>query len=580
MATSGLGLPLALCGGFALTYTVQSGTAKYAVRCFHKQSNALEQRYAAISKRLQALKSPYFLTFEFQPQGIKISGKAFPVVKMAWATGSTLGEFIENNHKKPQLLTALGDSLRNLAKFLASHQIAHGDIQPGNVMVSGAGKTLQLIDYDGMFIGELKSLGSSELGHRNFQHPKRTSSAWDGSLDRFSFIALDVSIRALREFPDLWTKTNSDGDAVLFRANDFADPFSSKVLGELGSKSSLSGDIQKLVAVCCAPFDQVPTLEDFLAGRNIPQIKAQASQKAAATPKTYLAAFPVVDALNYDYCLKYVGDKVEVIGQVIEIKQSKTRHGKPYVFINFGPWQGRIVKISIWSEGLAVMRNPPNDSWVGMWISVVGLMEPPYVNKRHHYSHLAVSVNQANQLHVIASDEARFRLGGSSTRANPTNAAGNNKDIVASIKQRKPSEIPKPAGSANQSWVSAMRSSQRPYASSGSVISKSSSSPNYRSPSPSANRPPSVSTKPPQKNQTDNNCFIATAVYGRDAPETNALRRWRDEKLLISPWGRLLTQTYYLVSPYVAESIGKSVFFKRQVRRLLDAHVRRINSRF
>ena len=32
VAKSGLGLPLALCGGFALTYTVTAGGRKYAVR--------------------------------------------------------------------------------------------------------------------------------------------------------------------------------------------------------------------------------------------------------------------------------------------------------------------------------------------------------------------------------------------------------------------------------------------------------------------------------------------------------------------------------------------------------------------
>ena len=41
IATTGIGLPLALCGGFALTYTLTSGANKFAVRCFHKQSNAL-----------------------------------------------------------------------------------------------------------------------------------------------------------------------------------------------------------------------------------------------------------------------------------------------------------------------------------------------------------------------------------------------------------------------------------------------------------------------------------------------------------------------------------------------------------
>lgn len=36
LRTTGLGLPLALCGGFALTYTVDTGGKRFALRCFHK----------------------------------------------------------------------------------------------------------------------------------------------------------------------------------------------------------------------------------------------------------------------------------------------------------------------------------------------------------------------------------------------------------------------------------------------------------------------------------------------------------------------------------------------------------------
>jgi len=42
---TGLGLPLVQCGGFALTYSVNVGAHRYAVRCFHKESKHLEDRY-------------------------------------------------------------------------------------------------------------------------------------------------------------------------------------------------------------------------------------------------------------------------------------------------------------------------------------------------------------------------------------------------------------------------------------------------------------------------------------------------------------------------------------------------------
>src|ERR1035437_6955164 len=64
VSKTGLGIPLAISGGFALTYTIKTGSNKYAVRCFHRESKALERRYQAIARRLAQLRSPYFLDFE------------------------------------------------------------------------------------------------------------------------------------------------------------------------------------------------------------------------------------------------------------------------------------------------------------------------------------------------------------------------------------------------------------------------------------------------------------------------------------------------------------------------------------
>lgn len=47
----------------------------------------------------------------------------------------------------------------------------------------------------------------------------------------------------------------------------------------------------------------------------------------------------------------------------------------------------------------------------------------------------------------------------------------------------------------------------------------------------------------------DRRCFIATTIYGPDAPETNFLRAWRDRVLMPSMLGRVLVQSYYAISP-------------------------------
>ena len=51
-------------------------------------------------------------------------------------------------------------------------------------------------------------------------------------------------------------------------------------------------------------------------------------------------------------------------------------------------------------------------------------------------------------------------------------------------------------------------------------------------------------------------CWIATAVYGPAAPETNDLRRFRDEVLLACVVGRTLISVYYRFAPTIAGAIG------------------------
>jgi hypothetical protein len=78
-----LGLPVVLSGGFALTYMITTPQRQLAVRCFHRQIPAADQKYAAISQKVEALNSKYFVGFNFLKQGIKVRQAVYPVVKMA-----------------------------------------------------------------------------------------------------------------------------------------------------------------------------------------------------------------------------------------------------------------------------------------------------------------------------------------------------------------------------------------------------------------------------------------------------------------------------------------------------------------
>jgi serine/threonine protein kinase len=427
IATSGLGLPKVMCGGFALTYTISVGAGKYAVRCFHKKSPDLEMRYKAVSSKLKALSSNYFLPFEFQPQGVQVQGAKFPIVKMAWAAGDTLGEFVSDNFRNGSALAALCESIVKLSSYLESQLIAHGDLQPGNLMVSQGGKLIQLIDYDGMFVPEIKQLGAAEIGHRNFQHPSRTGANFNSTLDRFSFISLVVALKALERNPDLWDESQSDWDSFVFRASDFSDPASSKIFRKLISDPVSSNDAKSFASICLSSFDQVPTLADFLAGKGIPHRQFEIKSRSLE-PASYSSQYPVLSAADYHVFLKNIGNMVELVGKVVEVKHGMTKKGgRSYIFVNFGPWQGSIVKLSIWPSALAKMKNAPSSSLVGSWISVVGLVEPVYASKKYRYSHIAIDISSQNQIRHISSEEARYRL---AAKSSSVAGLGKNQEII------------------------------------------------------------------------------------------------------------------------------------------------------
>lgn len=65
-------------------------------------------------------------------------------------------------------------------------------------------------------------------------------------------------------------------------------------------------------------------------------------------------------------------------------------------------------------------------------------------------------------------------------------------------------------------------------------------------------------------------CFLATAVYGEDAPQLDAFRAWRDQVLLRSRGGALLVAAYYRAGPLLASAVRRTPGATRAVRAALD----------
>ncbi len=279
---NGFGIPKALGGGFAITYRLIANSGKsFAVRCFHKEASNLQERYFSIHNCLKNLNSSLFVGFEYQHAGIKIRNQRLPIVKMEWATGVTLGEYIEKNHTNRSAIERLRQSFSQMESQLANCGIAHGDLQNGNVLVSHQG-SLRLVDYDGMFVPGMKAGGGAELGHKHFQHPQRTSADFSQLMDRFSFIIIDLSLWAITIDSTLY-RSFSTGENIIFTANDLADPSSSLVFKQLlrSGHAELQKAASDFSAICQSPMSLVPRLTDFLTGRNIPIVNAAAVRRSS-----------------------------------------------------------------------------------------------------------------------------------------------------------------------------------------------------------------------------------------------------------------------------------------------------------
>lgn len=267
--TTPLGIPKPRSGAFATVFKMQCSAKNWAVRCFTKEVLDQRIRYEKISEHLKHAKLPYTVGFSYQANGIKIRGKPFPIVKMEWVQGESFRTYLEKNLNNSGAMISLSDRVLALSKALHHAQIAHGDLQHGNILVVAG--DLKLVDYDCMFVPALSGLASNESGHRNYQHPKRTNE-FGASLDNFSLWVLYASLRLLAVDPSIFAAAQKKSDeAIVFRKEDFDDPVLSETFREMDFAPDHA--LQKVASVLRSSLSmlplQVPSLESEI-GTSIP----------------------------------------------------------------------------------------------------------------------------------------------------------------------------------------------------------------------------------------------------------------------------------------------------------------------
>lgn len=215
------GRPIKFAGGFCIVFPYIVRGRKYAVRCWHAHLEGAEERTRRIAKSLQSINLPYFVGFEYIKEGIVTPQGMQPIVVMDWVEAQPMKKYISEHINDSSLLNTLADNFAKMVKDLHNHNLSHGDLQHGNIMVKSDG-SLVLVDYDSMYVPELDGWTDEISGLAGYQHPARWNNKnLSPKADYFSELVIYTSLKALAETPALWSDLMiEDSDTMLFTAED------------------------------------------------------------------------------------------------------------------------------------------------------------------------------------------------------------------------------------------------------------------------------------------------------------------------------------------------------------------------
>lgn len=252
-------------GAYAAVFKGSFKGEVLALRCFLSVENENINRSEIIGKYLKGINAPWKTDIEFLKDEILFKENWYPILKMEWVEGMLINDFVSQNITNKNVLTKLQNNLLAISNSLEENYIGHGDLQCGNIMVTGTSSdfNIRLIDYDGMFVPALMNIESLENGRSEFQHPKRTNRDFNPEMDRFSFWVMITALEALKYDASLWLEVMQGGfntlDNFLFTSQDFTNPTQSKLFSRLYglNQSSLKFYIDKLVSFCNVDVNNV-----------------------------------------------------------------------------------------------------------------------------------------------------------------------------------------------------------------------------------------------------------------------------------------------------------------------------------
>ena len=237
------GNPIMSSGNFAVVFKMKDiNTGKlHAVKCFIKDQEERNERYAMIAAELEQVKSPYILPIHFLEKELFVDTSQsdeteFPVLVMDWVEGKTLDAYLRENLNNQYRLQMLAYRFCQMSTWLMSQPFAHGDLKPDNILVREDG-SLVLVDYDGFYVPAMKGQEARELGSPDFHHPQRTPQDFDEHIDDFSIATIALSFKAISIDAQLY-HNYAASDRLLLSANDYHDIGSSKTMQRITQLAS------------------------------------------------------------------------------------------------------------------------------------------------------------------------------------------------------------------------------------------------------------------------------------------------------------------------------------------------------
>jgi hypothetical protein len=245
-------------GTCAAVFKARKDSEDYAIRCFLKGELETFKRYEQFNSFLASRDLSWKVNFDFLDNEIQVDGQWHPVVKMNWVYGVPLYKFIDEIVLDHNTLTELQKKLVALSSSLEDTGIGHGDLKYNNIFIlkQGFDFSLKLIDYDSVFIPSFRGKKNLEPGSPGFQHPRRLSTAFSETIDRFSVWVMLTTLEVIKADSHIWREAEQDdytnSEHSLFTVMDFINPDHSKLFQKLKTynKESLNYYLEKLIEAC------------------------------------------------------------------------------------------------------------------------------------------------------------------------------------------------------------------------------------------------------------------------------------------------------------------------------------------